>query len=140
MAVSALPSHFLGILTDQPPNADALRASEASLTARAAARQLTFGRAWEQVARLLVAVRDGVAPADVTVRVVWGDPASRSVAQEADAAVKLFQSGLMSRRLMLQRLGLSQDEITAELESIDHDAQTARDITVGRYVSGLQDR
>ena len=33
---------------------DALRAAEASLTARAQARQQSFGRAWEDVARLVL--------------------------------------------------------------------------------------
>jgi len=36
-AVSALPAHYLGVLGDQPPSADSLRAAEASLTARARA-------------------------------------------------------------------------------------------------------
>lgn len=42
MAVSTLPAHYVGIFTDNPASADALRASEASLTARAEARQQTF--------------------------------------------------------------------------------------------------
>ena len=62
MAVSTLPAHFVGVFTDNPASADALRAAEASLTARAEARQATFGRAWEQVARLMIAVRDGRDP------------------------------------------------------------------------------
>ena len=66
MAVSALPAHYVGVFTDNPASADALRASEASLTARAEARQATFGRSWEQVARLMVAVRDGADPAAST--------------------------------------------------------------------------
>lgn len=46
MAVSTLPGHYVGILTDNPASADALRAAEASLTTRAEARQATFGRSW----------------------------------------------------------------------------------------------
>ena len=45
MAVSTLPAHYVGVFTDNPASADALRAAEASLTARAEARQATFGRA-----------------------------------------------------------------------------------------------
>lgn len=139
MAVSALPAHYIGILTDSPTSADAIRSAEASLTARAAARQKVFGRTWEQVARLMIAVRDGVDPADVDPRVQWADPSTRSEAQAADGATKLFQSGLLSRRATLQRLGLSEDEIDAEMAQIDQDAANARDITLGRYMSGLQD-
>lgn len=112
-AVSALPAHYLGVMTDTPPSADALRAAEASLTARAEARQQTFGRAWEQVAKLMVAVRDGRDPSQVEARVQWADAATRSVAQEADAVVKLFQSGLLPASVALARLGYSDDEIAA---------------------------
>jgi hypothetical protein len=111
MAVSALPAHYVGVFTDNPASADALRASEASLTARAEARQATFGRSWEDVARLMVAVREGVDPAGVDVRVKWADAATRSVAQEADAIVKLYGAGLLPASVALARLGYSSDEI-----------------------------
>lgn len=112
MAVSALPSHYIGITTSNPASADALRAAEASLTARAEARQATFGRSWEQVARLIVAVSTGADPNTVTVRIVWADAATRSVAQEADAVVKLFAAGLLPASFALKRLGYDADEIT----------------------------
>lgn len=111
MAVSALPSHYIGITTSNPASADALRAAEASLTARAEGRQATFGRSWEQVARLIVAVSSGVDPNTVTVRVVWADAATRSVAQEADAVVKLFAAGLLPASFALKRLGYDADQI-----------------------------
>jgi hypothetical protein len=117
MAVSTLPAHFVGVLTDTPASADALRASEASLTARAEARQATFGRAWEQVARLMIAVRDGRDPNMIEdIRVLWADAATRSVAQEADAVVKLYQAGLLPTSYALSKLGYSDDEI-AEIRS-----------------------
>jgi hypothetical protein len=107
MAVSALPAHYVGVFTDNPASADALRASEASLTARAEARQATFGRSWEDVARLMVAVRQGLDPAGVDVRVQWADAATRSVAQEADAILKLHGAGLLPASVALARLGYS---------------------------------
>ena len=112
MAVSTLPAHYVGVFTDNPASADALRAAEASLTARAEARQQTFGRAWEQVARLMIAVRDGRDPNMIDdVRVQWADAATRSVAQEADAVVKLYQAGLLPASYALGKLGYSDDEI-----------------------------
>lgn len=110
-AVSALPAHYLGVLGDQPPSADSLRAAEASLTARAEARQATFGRAWEQVARLMVAARTGADPLAVDVSVTWADAATRSIAQEADAVVKLHAAGILPTSIALARLGYSDDEI-----------------------------
>lgn len=112
-AVSALPAHYLGVVGDQPPSADSLRAAEASLTARAEARQATFGRAWESVARLLVAVRTGTDPLAVDATVQWADAATRSIAQEADAIVKLYGAGLLPATYALKRLGYSDDEIRA---------------------------
>lgn len=111
MAVSALPSHYIGITSSNPASADALRASEASLTARAEARQAQFGRSWEQVARLIVCVRDGGSVDEVDARVKWADAATRSTAQEADAVVKLYQTGLLPTTVALERLGYSGDEI-----------------------------
>lgn len=111
MAVSALPAHYVGQLSDTPASADALRAAEASLTARAEARQQQFGRSWEDVARLMVAVRDGADPLQVDVRVKWADASTRSVAAEADAVTKLFAAGLLPASYALQRLGYSDDEI-----------------------------
>lgn len=112
-AVSGLPAHMLGVMTDNPASADALRASEASLTARAEARQAQFGRSWEDVARLVVGVRDGADPQQVDVRVQWADAGTRSIAQEADAVVKLHQAGLLPASYALKRLGYSDDEIEA---------------------------
>jgi hypothetical protein len=117
MAVSALPAHYVGIMHDNPSSADAIRSAEASLTARAEARQKVFGRAWEQVGRLIVAVRDGTDPADVDCRVQWCDPSTRSEAMAADAAVKLYSAGVLSRQGTLKRLRYTADEIDAELEA-----------------------
>ena len=108
---SCLPAHYCGVMTDQPASADSLRASEASLTARAEARQQQFGRSWEYVARLIVAVRDGVDPLNVDVRVKWSDASTRSVAQEADAVTKLFAARLLPASYALQLLGYPDDEI-----------------------------
>lgn len=128
-AVTGLPEHMLGIGGDNPTSADSIRASEAALTAKAEARQAVFGRQWEQVARLVVAVRDGADVAEVQPRILWADPATRSVAQEADAIVKLFGAGLLPASTALRRLGYSEDEIrTIGLER-SRDATTAVDLS-----------
>lgn len=110
MAVSALPAHYVGALTDQPASADALRAAEASLTARAEAKQAMFGRAWEAVGRLILAVENLRDPDEYRVSVRWADPATRSVAQQADAAVKLHAEGILTTEEIRNSLGI--DTIT----------------------------
>lgn len=113
MAVSGLPSHYMGVLSNQPPSADALRASEASLTSKAEAKQASFGRSWERVARLVHGVAEGVDPDQIDVSVTWADPSTRSIAQEADAVVKLFQAGILPASYALRRLGYPDHEIDA---------------------------
>lgn len=112
-ANSALPSHYLGNLTGQTPGADGLRASEAALTARAEAKQRLFGRAVEQVGRLMWAIMREVEVDEATVKVRWSDAGTRSIAQEADAVVKLHEAGLLPADYALARLGYDADEIAA---------------------------
>lgn len=135
MAVSALPAHYVGQLSDTPASADALRAAEASLTARAEARQASFGRAWEDVARLMVAVRDGVDPQRVDVRVAWADASTRSIAQESDAVVKLFQAGLLPASYALKRLGYSDTEVTEIAAARRGDSLNSMAVDLGKLVS-----
>lgn len=112
MAVSSLPGHYTGIVANQPPNADGLRAAEASLTARCEQRQHTFGRSWEKVAALAHGIRSNTDPLAADITVQWADPATRSVAQEADAVVKLYQAGLLPVSTALAKLGYSDTEVT----------------------------
>ncbi|MCW2625327.1 phage portal protein [Mycobacterium sp.] len=137
MMVSGLPAHYVGLLQDSVTSADALRAAEAALVARAEARQRQYGVGWEQVARLLVAIRDGVDPDAVTARVVWSPADTRSQAQEADYAVKLYSAGILSRTGVLKRLGLTADEIADELENTRRDAQLGHDIKLGKYLTEM---
>lgn len=110
-AVSGLPEHMLGIGGDNPTSADSIRASEAALTARAEQRQAQLGQGWEDVARLIVAVRDGVDPRNVDVSVQWADASTRSVSAEADAVTKLFSAGLLPAEFALRRLGYSDADL-----------------------------
>lgn len=109
MAVSALPGHYIGVLASSPSSADGNRSAEASLAARAEARQSQFGRPIEAIGRLMHGIRTETDAADVSV--VWADPATRSVAQEADAVVKLYTAGLLPADYALARLGYSGDDI-----------------------------
>lgn len=135
MMVSGLPAHYVGLLQDSVTSADALRAAEAALVARAEARQRLYGVGWEAVARNLVSIRDGVDVSEVVARVVWSPADTRSEAQTADAAVKLYQAGILSVRATMKRLGFSDDEIETVMAEIDQDARNSRDITFGRYAA-----
>ncbi|MCA2261982.1 phage portal protein [Mycobacterium marseillense] len=135
MTVSALPAHMCGITTANPSTSEAMQSAEAGLTSRAEAKAKLFSKSHEQVARLVYAIANGVDPASVSVRALWGPFDVRSEAAAADAATKLYSSGLLSRRGMLERLGLSQDQADREMSAINEDAANARDIMVGRYMA-----
>lgn len=111
MAVSALPAHYLGALTGQAPGADGLRAAEAALSAGAESKQTMFGRPIEAIGRLMVGIRTMTDPDSHEVRVRWADPATRSVAQEADAVVKLHAEKLLPTDYALAKLGYDSDAI-----------------------------
>lgn len=96
MSVSALPAHMVGITSANPASADGMRAAEASITARAESRISVLGIPLETAVKLAVAIEYGVPPAEVTARLVWGSPATKSTAQEADAVVKLHSQGIIT--------------------------------------------
>ncbi|GAB7068767.1 phage portal protein [Mycobacterium hodleri] len=135
MAVSALPSHYLGILTSQPTSADAVRASEASLVARVEQRQLTFGRAWEQVGRLLLAIDTNTDTADMPLRVTWAPADTRSEAQVSDSVTKLVQSGILPVSYALRRLGYSEREITDILAARESEIASGMRADIQRYTN-----
>ena len=118
-AVGNLPEHFLGAGGGRanPTSADAIRAAEAPLVARALDRQRVFGASWDDVARLVVAVRDGVDPAGVTVETVWASPETRTPAQAADAAAKLAGIGLPLESVLADPLGYSPAHIAAVMDA-----------------------
>lgn len=107
-ALTGLPPAFLGLATDQPPSADAIRASEARLVKRAERRQRAFGEAWERVMRLVLLVRDGeLDPRTRKLETVWRDPSTPTFAQKADAVVKLHASGILPTEQAWEDLGYS---------------------------------
>lgn len=124
MAVSALPAHYIGVFQANPTSADANRSAEASLSARAEAKQRQFGRSVEAVGRLMKGIATGVDPDSLDVSVRWADPTTRSVAQEADAAVKLHAEGILPTDYVLSKLGYDAEEVAEirgvrESESVD---------------------
>lgn len=108
-AVSGLPAHYLGILTEAPPSADAIRSAEASLVARCHARMRSFGPSWAKVGALTAAVATGARPR--RVEVVWADPSTRTEAQTADAVAKLVAAGILPTDEALARMGYTPQQI-----------------------------
>ncbi len=114
-AISQLPPSMVGIAMNQPASAEALRAGEAGLAARARARQRAFSGPWSEVIRLAVEAADGKAhPELLDVEIVWSDPETPTVAQAADAASKLVGAGILSVDGALDQLGYTPEQREAE--------------------------
>lgn len=89
-AEAGIPPTYLGFETGNPASADAIRAGEARLVKRAERRQVAFGRAWLEVGRLALLVRDGAVPDSFSsLGTRWRDAATPTRAAAADEALKL---------------------------------------------------
>lgn len=112
-ALSGLPGHYLGLMGEQPPNADSVRAAEAPLVRLALGDQRQLSPEWARVASLLSYVadpnRDPIPPG--TIRTVFESPEGRTPGQAADAAAKLHGIGVPLRRLLADPLGLDPEAV-----------------------------
>lgn len=121
-AVSAVPPAVLGLSQDAPASAEALRASEVGLVARARLRQQVLGEAWSRVMRHALIVRDGVErPAFRDVVVSWADAETRSEIVAADRASKLHALGV-PLAVILDDLGWSPEQIRRAMDARRADA------------------
>ncbi len=113
-AISQLPPAMVGIAMDQPASAEALRASESGLAARARARQRAFSQSWAEVVRLAAEVATGRPRPDLAdVEPVWSDPETPTVAQAADAAAKLVAAGIVPVEQARDDLGYTPEQRAA---------------------------
>ena len=124
-ALAGLPPHFLGYSDSNPASADAIRSAETRLIKRAERRQRIFGGSWERVMRLALRMSNYEVPDRMeTLETIWRDAATPTVAQKADATVKLYSAGIVSLRQARQDMQYTPPQIT-QMESDDQDA-TAR--------------
>jgi hypothetical protein len=128
-SLSGLPPHFLGLTTDNPASADAIRSSETRLIKRAERRQRGFGGTWERVMRIADRIITGEWAADLRrLETRWRDASTPTVAQKADAAVKLYQAGIVPLRQTRVDLGYTDTEIRLMEEADDAEDPLARSI------------
>lgn len=131
-----LPPHMLGYTTDNPASADAIRSTEAKLVKRSERRIRRFGRSWQDVMRLALWVRDGEPPeASRRIETVWRNPATPTVAAQADATVKLVAAGILPAEsdVTLEMAGLSE----GQRQRVRADRQRARGTAVLERLAAL---
>jgi len=128
-----LPESYLGLHTDNPASADAIRALESRLVKRVQRRQTVFGRSWIEVAAIAEVIA-GRTP-DPLVSVEWGDPATPTKAATADAVSKLVGSGILepTSDVTLSMLGLN----AAQRQQVRADHARADDANLASALAGM---
>lgn len=105
-AITGLPPHYFGLAGENPASAEALRAAEAVLVERVKRKHRVLGGCWERVMRLAMLAREGEMPAGMeSLETIWRDPETPTVAQKADAAVKLHAEGIVPTGQIREDLG-----------------------------------
>lgn len=107
-SVTGLPPHYLGFTTENPASADAIRSAESRLVKRCERKQRAWSGTWEETMRLVRRFQTG--EEDVTARrleTLWRDPSTPTIAQKADATVKLVQAGVLPIEAGWEDLGYS---------------------------------
>lgn len=138
-----LPAHYLLFQGDNPPSADAIRSSESELVKRAERKQTTLSTRWEQVQRLvLMELGRGADARPRMIETSWRDAATPTIAQKADAIVKLVQAKDNSGRSILPIEQAREDlGYTAVDQSrmADWDATAVQDAQLNAAMRGLED-
>lgn len=100
-AETSIPPTYLGFVTDNPSSADAIRMAENRLVKRAERRQGMFGKAWTEIGRLALMVRDGrsfdaLTDEELSMRPMWRDAATPTKAAAMDQVQKGISAGVLT--------------------------------------------
>ncbi|MFD6517312.1 phage portal protein [Rhodococcus sp. NPDC060176] len=128
--MAALPPHYMGFNSDNPPSADAMRSSESQLVKKVERKHTFLGGAWEDVQRINLMFMRGkpeLEDRDYQLETVWRDPSTPTVAQVADAAVKKYESGLVPLEQTRIDLGYSATQ-REQMRKMDEETSPANQI------------
>jgi hypothetical protein len=135
--LTGLPMRYLGQSTTNPPSAEGIRADEARLVLTCEQKNLSWGESAERTMRRVRRFQ-GKAQDDAEqgMETLWRDPATPTRAQAADAAVKLYQAGLIPKRQAREDLGYSSVQIKSmELWDTEEAADPVTERLANRLLS-----
>lgn len=125
MGLADVPPHYLAGSNLVNLSADALAAAETSFKRFLSTLQDSLGESWESVFRLCaVAAGRGEIEQDES-QVEWAEKATRSLAQAADAMVKLMQAGVPLSVALRKIPGFSQADIDEAVKAAEEAARKA---------------
>lgn len=106
-ATTGIPPSMLGVSTDNPSSADAMRVAKERLISKAESKQAMFGDALEDLARLALEFQ-GVSVENMgSLQMHWRDPAVPSASAKAANLLQAHAQGVVSAETARDGLGLS---------------------------------
>lgn len=113
-AVAGIPPSMLGITTDNPSSAEAMRAAKERLVAKAERKQALFGDVWEQWARIVLGLGGRPVSGLETLETIWRDSATPSQAAKNQTVLQAYAQGLVSAPTARELLPLSPEQRARE--------------------------
>ncbi|MFF8774513.1 phage portal protein [Kitasatospora sp. NPDC015120] len=126
MGLADVPPHYLAGSNLVNLSADALAAAETSFKRFLSTLQDSLGESWESVFRLCALVAGQGEIEQDESQVEWAEKATRSLAQAADAMVKLMQQGVPLSVALRKVPGFSQADIDEVVKAAEEAARMPR--------------
>ena len=117
-----LPLRFMGQEAVNPASEGAIRADEARLIRNVERKNTSDGDSWAWVMGLYERFRLGKFGRGNPIRALWQDPSTPTRSQMADAALKLYQAGIMSREGTWDEMGWDEARKDRERSYLDKEA------------------
>ncbi|PWH05202.1 hypothetical protein DEO23_14065 [Brachybacterium endophyticum] len=126
-SVTGIPPSMLGISTDNPSSAEAMRVAKDRLIARAEVKQSMFGDPIEDTARLALEMQGQKVAGLETLELQWRDPALTSASAKSANILQAHAQGVVSAQTARDYLQLTPE-------------QKAREDARGDAVSGMRNQ
>lgn len=120
--ITGFPARYFGLHTTNPPAEGAIRADEAQLVESVERHNAAVGTTIGWAAALAKRFASGEWVTGNRIRVDWHDPATPTVAQRADALMKMRTVGVLSREGFWDELGWSEARKAKERAYFDAEA------------------
>lgn len=115
-SLTGLPPHYLGLHGDQPASPEGVKAAETQLVSRSYSEMRGMSQEWAEVAAWIDAIANERSSWDCALVTEWESPETRTQAQAADAAAKLWNIGVPLRTLLRDPLRRTPPEIQAIMQ------------------------
>ncbi|WP_297346213.1 phage portal protein [uncultured Mobiluncus sp.] len=118
-AMTGLPVAMLGVTTNNPSSAEAMRAAKERMISRGELKQDVFGDSWEQWARIVMAMQGKSLDGAETLNAVWRDIAVPSNSAKTAYLLQAQAQGVISSKTARDGLPLTPEQRAFENQATD---------------------